>query len=97
MSTIVNALLASFTDADLDQLAALLAPRLDSRRSEPQQPEPWLRVDQAAAHLGISKSQAYQLSHKRHTTNFPVHKHGSRSYFKATELDQWRNTQGANQ
>jgi len=88
--TVIAALLSELTDADLDHLAALLAPRLEARRSEQQHAEAWLTTEQAAAHLGISKSQLYQTVHKRHSTAIPVHKHGSRSYFKATELNAWR-------
>jgi len=94
--SLATAFLAELTDADLDALAELLAPRIQARREEQQQPEPWLTTEQAAAHLGISKSQLYQTVHKRHSTAIPVHKHGSRSYFKATELDAWRSAQGNN-
>lgn len=88
--TVIAALLSELTDADLDHLAALLAPRLEARRSEQQHAEAWLTTEQAAAHLGISKSQLYQLVHKRNTTHIPLTKNGSRSYFRASELDQWR-------
>jgi excisionase family DNA binding protein len=52
--------------------------------------EPWLTVDQAAAHLGISTSQLYTLASQRHRNHLPVTKEGSRSYFKASQLDAWR-------
>jgi excisionase family DNA binding protein len=52
--------------------------------------EPWLTVEQAANHLGISKSQLYSLCSKRQTSEIPFTKDGSRSFFKASELDRWR-------
>jgi predicted DNA-binding transcriptional regulator AlpA len=56
----------------------------------PSTPEPWLTVEHAAAHLGISTSQLYTLSSQHHRNGLPVVKEGSRSYFKASELDKWR-------
>jgi hypothetical protein len=53
-------------------------------------PEPWLNVEQAAEHLAISASQLYSLCSARRTNGIPVTKEGSRSYFKASELDRWR-------
>jgi hypothetical protein len=53
-------------------------------------PEPWLTAEQAAAHLAISTSQLYSLCSARRVNGFPVTKEGSRSYFKASELDRWR-------
>jgi predicted DNA-binding transcriptional regulator AlpA len=52
--------------------------------------EPWLNVEQAAAHLALSSSQVYSLCSARRTNGFPVTKEGSRSYFRASELDRWR-------
>ena len=52
--------------------------------------EPWLNVERAAAHLGISTSQLYTLCSQRHRNGLPVTKEGSRSYFKASALDAWR-------
>ncbi len=52
--------------------------------------EPWLTVEQAAAHLGISTSQLYTLASQRRRNGLPLTKEGSRSYFKASELDRWR-------
>lgn len=53
-------------------------------------PEPWLTVEAAAAHLGLSTSQVYSLCSARRVNGFPVTKEGSRSYFRASELDAWR-------
>lgn len=53
-------------------------------------PEPWLNVEQAAGHLGISVSQLYTLSSQRHRNGLPCTKEGSRNYYRASELDHWR-------
>ncbi len=53
-------------------------------------PEPWLNVEQAAAHLAISTSQFYTLCSQRHRNGIPVTKEGARTYAKASELDAWR-------
>ena len=81
-------LTVQLTDDQLADIAENVAQIL--KRDTSSKPEPWLTVEQAAQHLAMSTSQVYQLTHKRHTTQFPVHKNGSRSYFKATELDAWR-------
>jgi excisionase family DNA binding protein len=52
--------------------------------------ERWLTTEQAAAHLGFSASQLYTLVSQRKRNGLPVLKEGSRSYFKASELDAWR-------
>jgi excisionase family DNA binding protein len=61
---------------------------------EPVTPEPWLTVEQAAAHLAVSPSQLYTLCSQRHRNGLPVVKEGSRSYFRASELDRWREDGG---
>jgi hypothetical protein len=53
-------------------------------------PEPWLTVEGAAEHMALSVSQVYSLCSARRTNGFPVVKEGSRSYFRASELDAWR-------
>jgi excisionase family DNA binding protein len=68
-----------------DRVAALLA---DSQPTPTA--EPWLTVEQAAIHLGISKSQLYSLCSKRPTSKIPLTKDGSRTFFRASELDAWR-------
>ncbi len=73
----------------LDRLAAALSSRLTPATAEP---EPWLTVEGAAAHLACSKQRIYDLASQRATNGFPVHKDGSRSLFKASELDQWVRT-----
>jgi predicted DNA-binding transcriptional regulator AlpA len=76
----------------LDEIAERVAARLAER--SPPTGEPWLNVEQAAAHLGLSTSQVYSLCSARRTNGFPVVKEGSRSYFRASELDRWRERGG---
>jgi hypothetical protein len=57
--------------------------------------ELWLTVDQAATHLAMSKSQLYTLCSQSPRNGLPVLKEGSRSYFRASELDRWREQGGA--
>lgn len=77
------------------ELPAELVEQIAQRAAElvaeqPHAPERWLTVEQAAAHLAISTSQLYSLCSARRVNGFPVRKEGSRSYFKASELDRWR-------
>lgn len=67
---------------EIAQLAADLLAEKTAAASER-----WLNVDQAAEHLAMSTSQLYSLCSARRTSAIPVHKEGSRSYFKASELD----------
>jgi excisionase family DNA binding protein len=57
-------------------------------------PEPWLSVEQAAEHLAVSVSQLYTLCSQRTRNGIPLTKEGSRSYFRASELDAWRTHKG---
>jgi excisionase family DNA binding protein len=84
----MSALTFELPDSVIEQIAQRAAALL---ADNPQVAvEPWLTVDQAAAHLGISVSQLYSLSSQRHRNGLPVTKEGSRSYFKASQLDTWR-------
>jgi len=74
-------------DAVLEEIARRAAEIIGE---QPTTPEPWLNVEQAAEHLAISTSQLYTLCSQRHRNGLPVTKEGSRSYFKASELDRWR-------
>jgi hypothetical protein len=74
--------------SDLIEQIAERAAKLVSERDAPA--EPWLNVEQAAAHLGISTSQLASLCSQRKWNGLPVTKEGSRSYFRASELDEWR-------
>lgn len=81
----VNAI--ELPDPLLDEIARRAARLIDQQQPTP---EPWLNVEQAAEHLAISTSQLYTLCSQRHRNGLPVTKDGSRSYFKASELDRWR-------
>ena len=86
MSSEAHAVVA-LSDELLDEIArraAALVARADA------QTEPWLNHQQAAAHLAVSASQLYTLVSQRHANELPVHKEGNRSYFRASELDTWR-------
>jgi excisionase family DNA binding protein len=52
----------------------------------PARAEPWISVEQAAAHLCCPKSRVYSLVSAR---RIPYQKDGSRVLFKASELDAW--------
>jgi predicted DNA-binding transcriptional regulator AlpA len=79
-------------DALVEQIAERVAVLL-AERAEPKA-EPWLTVEQAAAHLGISTSQLYTLASRRRRNGVPLTKEGARSYFRASELDRWRESGG---
>jgi hypothetical protein len=76
----------NLTDEFIEQVAQRVAAILERQPSEP---EGWLDAEGVAAHLALSVSQVYKLCSER-GNEFPVHKEGSRSYFKASELDRWR-------
>jgi excisionase family DNA binding protein len=82
----MNAAVLELPDHVLDMIAERAAAKLTDHAPA----EPWLTVEQAAAHLGISASQLYTLCSQRHLNGLPLTKEGSRSYFKASELDRWR-------
>ena len=48
--------------------------------------EPWLSVEQIAAHLGISKETVYRWLEKG---KIPAHKVGKQWRFKPSEVDEW--------
>jgi excisionase family DNA binding protein len=48
--------------------------------------EPWLSVQQIAAHLGVSKETIYRWLDKE---KIPVHRIGKLWRFKASEVDEW--------
>jgi hypothetical protein len=74
------------------ELAEQVAAKVNGGASAPG-PEQWLDVEGAAAHMGVPKSRVYDLCHRRESTCFPVRKDGARSYFRASELDAWREGQ----
>lgn len=48
--------------------------------------EPWVKVEEVAAHLGVSKDTVYRWIDER---NLPAHKVGRLYRFKITEIDGW--------
>jgi excisionase family DNA binding protein len=91
MSALGSALLAELSDADLDRLAELLAPRLGSQ-APATEGSPWLGVDDAATYLGCPRSRIYALVSAR---RIPHCRDGSRLLFDRTELDAWVRAGGA--
>jgi len=56
------------------------------------EPDPWIGVEQAAAHLGCPTSRVYALSSAK---RIPVERDGSRLIFKRSALDAWVRAGGA--
>jgi excisionase family DNA binding protein len=54
--------------------------------------EPWVGVDQAAAHLACKRQRIYDLVSRR---TIPHRKEGSRLLFKLSHLDAWIEGGGA--
>lgn len=79
--SVVAALLAELSDADLDLLAERLAPRLAVPVADQ-----WLTVTEAAEYLRCPKSRLYSLVSARRV---PFSKDGSRTLFRRSELDAW--------
>ncbi len=48
--------------------------------------EPWVSVDDVAAHLGVAKDSVYRWIESR---NLPAHKIGRLWKFQASEVDSW--------
>jgi excisionase family DNA binding protein len=92
-TTAANLSLTLALPAELVERIAQRAAAIVAERAEPKA-EPWLTVEQAAAHLGISTSQLYTLASRRRCNGLPLTKEGSRSYFRASELDRWRESGG---
>lgn len=92
MSALAAALLADLTDADLDQLAEQLAPRLAQLHHANDPAPAWLDVNDAAKHIACPRSRLYALVSAR---RIPHHKDGSRLLFNAGELDEFIRAGGA--
>lgn len=54
--------------------------------------EPWLSVEEIAAHLGISKETVYRWLEKGRV---PAHRVGKLWKFKTAEVDEWVRSGGA--
>ncbi len=51
-----------------------------------QESEPWISLEDAAAHLGVSKDTVHRWLRKR---GLPAHKVGHLWKFKVSEVDEW--------
>jgi hypothetical protein len=78
----------SLDDQALDQLARLLAPRLNTA---PATTAPrWLRgARQIAEHLGCPPSRVYDLVDRQQRTGIPIRRDGTRLTARTDELDMW--------
>lgn len=54
--------------------------------------EPWLSVEEIAAHLGVSKESIYRWLEKG---RIPAHRVGKLWKFKTSEVDKWVRSGGA--
>lgn len=88
MTSLARALLAELDDPALDELAALLAPRLQ-RIVAPAAEDGWLDSRAAAAYLGLSKPALHRLTSERRVP-FSQDTPGARCYFRRSDLDAWR-------
>ena len=75
----------------LDAIAERVVLLLGAQHQHAHQ-EPWIGVDEAAAHLACPKSRVYRLVSMR---KVPFHKDGARVLFKRSELDAWVQAGGA--
>ena len=55
--------------------------------------EPWVSVDDVAAHLGVAKDSVYRWIESK---QMPAHKIGKLWKFKLSEIDVWVRGGGAN-
>lgn len=53
------------------------------------EPEPWVGVREAAAHLACKPQRIYDLVHRKDETRIPHRKEGGRLLFKLSQLDRW--------
>ena len=77
-------------DETLDALAELVADRVAGAGDEG--PEPWIDVEEAAAHLACPRSRIYALVSAR---RIPHERDGSRLLFRRSVLDAWVEAGGA--
>lgn len=73
-------------DAQLDQLAAALAPRIAA--AAPAASTGWLDAKAAADYIGAPLSRVYALA-ECNPPRIPVHRDGKRLRFKPADLDEW--------
>jgi excisionase family DNA binding protein len=80
--TLAQALIAELSDADLRDLARLLAPYLSA--AEPADARTWLNTDQAARYLSCPRSRIHDLVQLR---KLAPQRDGRRLLFKRADLD----------
>ncbi|MFY0574538.1 helix-turn-helix domain-containing protein [Cystobacter fuscus] len=56
--------------------------------------EPWVSVEDVAAHLGVTKDSVYRWIEAK---GLPAHKIGKLWKFKLSEVDDWVRANGANE
>lgn len=56
--------------------------------------EPWVSVDDVAAHLGVARDSVYRWIDSK---GLPAHKLGKLWKFKLSEVDEWVRGGGANE
>lgn len=56
--------------------------------------EPWVSVEDVAAHLGVAKDSVYRWIEAKH---MPAHKIGKLWKFKLSEVDEWVRAGGASE
>jgi hypothetical protein len=57
--------------------------------------EPWVGVEEVAAHLACRRQRVYDLVCRRHATGIPHRKEGARLLFKLSQIDRWIESGGA--
>jgi excisionase family DNA binding protein len=94
MNRLAHALIDELDDSALDTLAALLAPRLPTRRDPAASEGRWLTAAEAATYLGLSVNALHKLTAAR---MIPFEQEGPscKLYFQRSELDAWREAGGA--
>lgn len=56
--------------------------------------EPWISVDQIAAHLGVTRDSIYRWIDRK---GLPAHRAGRLWKFKVSDVDAWVRTGGADE
>ena len=79
----------------IDLLVERVAARLGVGVGVEPAAEPWIGVEEAAAHLGCRRQRVYDLVCRRASTGIPHRKEGARLLFKRSALDRWIESGGA--
>jgi hypothetical protein len=86
---LAEAIVGSLDDAALDALADLLAPKLERRLKPAAADDGWLDAKRAAAYIGLSMNALHKLTAER-AIPFEQDGPGCKTWFKRSELDEWR-------